>query len=254
LTYTDPKLPILTSQNAFRRVIPLDVFMPLKEILMANDEKQKAKGQEEAKRKILQYISDQIKQSVPDETIINNLASAGISQENGRTLVQVVRQQMLAQAEKENLSAGSVLVALLAAGVAAILGGLLWGLIVRLTDYEIGYMATGIGLLSGFAIVWFSNRRGTPLQIIAVVFALIGIGIGKYLSFFAVRKDFLALEYGEAAVQGLSVLSIEALQFFFSATGDLFSPYDLLWIVLAVVAAWRILRGVGISPSTLAHT
>jgi hypothetical protein len=114
-------------------------------------------------------------------------------------------------------------------------------------------MATGIGLLSGFAIVWFSDRRGTLLQIIAVFSALVGIGIGKYLSFFAVLKDYLALEYGEVAVQGLSALSPEAIQIFFSAIGELFSPYDILWVVLAIIAAWRIPRGVGISTAQLAE-
>jgi hypothetical protein len=217
------------------------------------DDKKKAREHEEAKRKLISYITEQIKQSVPDETIINNLASAGISQENGRTLVEVVRRQMLAQAEKEQLSAGSIAVALLAAGVASVIGGILWGLIVRLTNYEIGYMATGIGVLSGFAIVWFSDRRGTTLQIIAVISALIGIGIGKYLSFFAVLKDYLALEYGEAAVQGLTVFSTDAMRVFFSAIGDLFSPYDILWIVLAIIAAWRIPRGVGMSTTQLAR-
>jgi hypothetical protein len=223
-----------------------------KEYVMADDKK-KAREQKEAKRKLISYITAQIKQSVPDETIINNLASAGISQENGRTLVEVVRQQMLAQAEKQQLSAGSIAVALLAAGVASVIGGILWGLIVRLTNYEIGYMATGIGLLSGFAIVWFSDRRGTPLQIIAVISALVGIGIGKYLSFFAVLKDYLALEFGEAAVQGMTVFSPAAMQFFLSAVGELFSPYDILWIVLAIIAAWRIPRGAGMSTAQLAR-
>lgn len=217
------------------------------------DDKKKAREQEEAKRKLIAYIADQLKQSVPDETIISNLASAGISQENGRTLVTVVRNQLLKQAEKEQLSPGSVVVALLAAGVASIVGGLLWGLIVRVTEYEIGFMATGIGLLSGFAIVWFSDRRGTLLQVIAVISALIGIGIGKYLSFFAVLKDYLVLEYGEAAVQGLSFFSPEAVQIFFAAIGDMISPYDILWIVLAIIAAWRIPRGAGISSAQLAE-
>jgi hypothetical protein len=217
------------------------------------DDKKKAGQQEEAKRKLINYIAEQLKQSVPDETIVDNLASAGISQENGKTLVEVVRQQLIGQAEKEQLSAGSVVVALLAAGIASIVGGLLWGLFVKVTDHEIGYMATGIGLLSGFAIVWFSDRRGTLLQIIAVFSALVGIGIGKYLSFFAVLKDYLALEYGEVAVQGLSALSPEAIQIFFSAIGELFSPYDILWVVLAIIAAWRIPRGVGISTAQLAE-
>lgn len=161
---------------------------------------------------------------------------------------------MIKEVEKEQLSTRPLLVAMLAAGVASIVGGLWWGLIVKLTEYEIGFMATGIGLLSGFAVVLFSNRRGLVLQFIAVVSALVGIGIGKYLSFFAVLKDFLILEYGEAAVQGLSTFSSEVMRIFLTTAGSMFSPYDVLWIVLAVIAAWRIPRGLGIPSAQLAKT
>jgi hypothetical protein len=187
-------------------------------------EKTSSKEQEEAKRKLLNYFVNQIKQSVPDDTIVSNLVSVGISKQDGRTLIQVVREQLIKEAEKEQLSPSSVFVAILAAGVASIVGGLLWGLIVKLTDYEIGYMATGIGLFSGFAFVWFSGRCGTTLQFIAVVSALIGIGIGKYFSFFTVLKGFLTEEYGDAVIRNLCVLSPQAIQVFFSASGDLFSP------------------------------
>lgn len=170
-------------------------------------EDNKPGDREDAKRKLVSYIIEQIKQSAPETTIVSNLAETSIAEDDARALVQIVRQQMIKEVEKEQLSTRPLLVAMLAAGVASTVGGLLWGLIVKLTEYEIGFMATGIGLLSGFAVVLFSNRRGLVLQFIAVVSALVGIGIGKYLSFFAVLKDFLILEYGEAAVQGLSTFS-----------------------------------------------
>ncbi len=56
----------------------------------------------------------------------------------------------------------AILPAMLGAGLAAAAGGSLWGLAVILTGYIIGYMALGIGLLSGFAVVLFSRGGAFP--------------------------------------------------------------------------------------------
>ncbi len=72
----------------------------------------------------------------------------------------------------------------LAAGlVAAVVGGVVWGLIVKWTDYEVGFVAWGIGFLVGLAVVTAARTRGLVLQVVAVLCALLGILIGKYLSF-----------------------------------------------------------------------
>ena len=48
-----------------------------------------------------------------------------------------------------------VLIMGLVGGVlAASVGGVLWGLIVKWTEYEIGYMAVGLGLLCGFGVLY----------------------------------------------------------------------------------------------------
>ena len=52
--------------------------------------------------------------------------------------------------------------------IGAILGGVIWGFIVAATDYELGIVATGIGLLAGFGVVLLCrNKHGMPLQVIA---------------------------------------------------------------------------------------
>ncbi len=61
----------------------------------------------------------------------------------------------------------AILPALIGGGLAAVVGGGLWGLIVSLTGYVIGYMALGIGLLCGYAVVLFSRGgKGMPLQVV----------------------------------------------------------------------------------------
>src|SRR5438034_8501239 len=81
-------------------------------------------------------------------------------------------------------AAGLYLPAVLAGLVAAIAGGIAWGLIVKWTDYEIGFAAWGLGFLVGMAVlVATRGSRGLPFQAIAIGCALLGILIGKYLAF-----------------------------------------------------------------------
>ena len=126
-------------------------------------------------------------------------------------------------------------VALLAGITAAILGGIGWGLVVKWTDYEAAILALGIGLLVAFAVhTATGGRRGHELQVVAVGTALLGILLGKYLSF-----AFAAQEVLPAAV---GLFSGEMLRLFRDALHDIFGLYDLLWIGLAAAAAWIGLR------------
>jgi signal peptidase I len=124
-------------------------------------------------------------------------------------------------------------VALLAGVAAAVAGGIAWGLVVKWTDYEAGILALGIGLLVAFAVYAATGRRGPELQVVAVGTALLGILIGKYLSFAFAAQDVFP---------GVGLLSGEMLRLFRDALHDVFGLYDLLWIGLASTAAWLGLR------------
>jgi signal peptidase I len=124
--------------------------------------------------------------------------------------------------------------ALLAGTAAAVLGGIGWGLVVKWTDYEAGILALGVGLLAAFAIhAATGGRRGPELQAIGVGTALLGILIGKYLSFAFDAQEV----YPDAGL-----LSGEMLRLFRDALHDIFGLYDLIWIGLAAAAAWIGLR------------
>ena len=131
---------------------------------------------------------------------------------------------------------GTVLTAALAGLVAAIAGGVVWALIVRWTDYEIGFVAWGIGWIVGTAVVFGArNARGVPFQIVAVLLALLGIAIGKYLAFVWVGQD----ELGPLGVE-LPVFSADTFDLWWDSRADVWSWWDLLWIGLAVYTAFRI--------------
>ena len=90
------------------------------------------------------------------------------------------------------------------------------------------------------------GKRGMPLQIIAVVASVLGILIGKYVSFFDAVKGIVATERGAEAVETMSMFSMGMIQFFGENITTLASGFDALWIVLAVYTAWSIPKASGL--------
>jgi hypothetical protein len=174
------------------------------------------------------------------QTIVGELEAAGVDRVQATNVVHEVIQQIRAIQEKERITANAIVRGLVAGIVAAFVGGTLWALIVAVTDYEIGIMATGIGLLAGFATVRFAGAKGLPLQLIAVGAALLGIILGKYLTFFVIVRELVTEEYGTVVASQVMPFDPQLIEAFVAGLGEFASPYDLLWIVLAVVAAWRI--------------
>jgi hypothetical protein len=134
---------------------------------------------------------------------------------------------------------GAFPIAALAGLVAAVGGGVVWGLIVRWSGYEVGFVAWGIGFLVGTAVVLGARgSRGLPYQAVAVVLALLGILIGKYLGFAWALAD--ALEEGGFLDAEVPVFSRATWDAFIDARSEVWSAFDALWIGLAVVTAFRI--------------
>jgi hypothetical protein len=131
---------------------------------------------------------------------------------------------------------GSLVPAIAAGLAAAILGGLVWGLIVKITDYEVGIVAWGIGFVAGTAVV-FATRggKGRNLQVIAVLSALLGVLLGKYLSY-----AFIVQERLDAAGTSVGILSSDMFRSFLDDLSNVFGFFDLLWIGFAVFTAWRV--------------
>jgi hypothetical protein len=137
----------------------------------------------------------------------------------------------------EDRSAAALYVpAILAGLVVGIAGGIAWGLIVKSTDYEIGFAAWGIGFLTGLVVLTATRgARGLPLQAIAIVCALFGIVLGKYLAFVWVLQE-------GADGLNISVFSSDAFDLFRNNLDIVFDWIDLLWVGLAVYTAWRTLQ------------
>jgi hypothetical protein len=129
--------------------------------------------------------------------------------------------------------------ATVAGAVAALAGGIAWAVIVVVTNYAVGYMATGVGLLAGFAVHFsarqkqklLSERDWVRLQIAAVASAIGGLVVGNYLIF--------DLQHGGFSPD---VSQYKMLGYFVQMLPETLTAFDAVWGALAVYAAWKITR------------
>lgn len=209
-------------------------------------------NQDNSQEQFLSFMVDRINAGDNKEEITKKLIEAGITEENAQSLIETNYEALIQVALDQKFTANSLFPAILGGTIAAIIGGIIWGWIVILTDYEIGYMAVGIGALCGYAVLLFSKgKRGIPLQITAVLTSLLGLVIGKYYFFYHFLKIGLTEELGKQIADSVSFFSSEVVSFFSENLGLVFDGLDILWIVLAFVAAWRIPKTLGIKSSKI---
>jgi hypothetical protein len=188
-------------------------------------------------------VAQQMRAGTDQETIAAMLEDRGLDRVQARGLVETVYPQLARVAEEERYT-GSALGPGIAGGlIAAVVGGFVWGLIVILSEYEIGIAAWGIGFLAGFGVVRFAGgAKGTPLQIVAVVSSLLGIVLGKYISYAYFFKQAVSDRFDVE----ISYFDTEIFRAFRENLGDVFGGFDLIWAGLAVVTAWQLTRPSGV--------
>lgn len=124
----------------------------------------------------------------------------------------------------------NLLMGLIGGGVAMLVSAIIWGVITYVTEYQIGWMAIGVGFLVGFAVKYFGRGKTAVFGISSAVLALIGCVLGN-LMFYA---GIIARE------EGASFLEV----FFFflftpAAAVELFSlAFEFMDVLFYGLAAW----------------
>lgn len=75
----------------------------------------------------------------------------------------------------------SLLMGLVGGVIAMLVGAIVWGAITYFTNYQIGWMAIGVGFLVGVAIKFFGRGKTLIFGISAAVLALIGCVLGNLM-------------------------------------------------------------------------
>ncbi len=108
----------------------------------------------------------------------------------GNNLRLGINVKTIAKAKK----AGSFGLALGVGAAAALLTGLLWAGIAIGINMEIGWVAIGVGAVTGFAAVMFTEERSVRLGMAAAALAILGLLVGKLVTAnYFYNKEFKAI-------------------------------------------------------------
>jgi hypothetical protein len=129
--------------------------------------------------------------------------------------------------DNQNLGVG-----LLAGAAAATVGAGIWAAVTVITNYQIGWMAVGVGFLVGYAVRVFGKGLDLPFRIMGAVLSLLGCLAGNLLTVCVLVARQQDLSLG-AVLSGLDPGT--AIQFL-KVT---FSPMDLLFYGIAVYEGYQ---------------
>lgn len=160
------------------------------------------------------------------------------------SVAQQAEQEALELHKNSQADSRSIYMGLLGGVVGALFSALLWAVIVVLTDYEIGYMALGVGLVVGYLVLWGAGKkRSRSLQIVAAVCSALSIFAAQYLIFYYYFNQ-LVLEGGS----GIGVLfsfkwfNVDLFMTFINSIMEMVDGYTLMFMALAVFIAWSVPR------------
>ncbi len=120
----------------------------------------------------------------------------------------------------------------LAGLAAALVGAVTWAAVTYFTNYQIGFMAIGIGYLVGITMRKFGHGHSNGFGVLAAVLAFFGCILGNLLSACAFAADGLHVTLMEILGKMTPSIAVSILQ-------EGFSPIDALFYFLAVSAAYR---------------
>lgn len=220
-----------------------DCGFNFRETELKTDEQEK----EETIQKLYNFVVHEMKAGNDKNTIVKKLVGMGMDEGIASNFIDNAHSAISKVAEQEQITSDSLIPAIFGGCIAAIVGGAIWGAIVIVTKYAIGFMAVGVGFLAGYGVVLFARgKRGIVLQIIAVLSSVLGIVVGHYFIFYYYLREGLVKEYGEAIKLGLSMFSVDTVQYFLENIISTMDGYDVLWFVLAIITAWKVPKGLGL--------
>lgn len=120
----------------------------------------------------------------------------------------------------------------LAGLVASVAGAGIWAATTVMTEYQIGFMAIGIGLLVGFAVRFTGKGIQQSFGIVGAVMSLVGCVLGNILTI----TYFVALSEEMAFVDILSQLNAAIIVDMLTAT---FEAVDVVFYALAVYFGYK---------------
>lgn len=133
---------------------------------------------------------------------------------------------------EELKSSQSIKGAILGGLIGAIAGAALWAIVTVITKYEIGYVAIGVGFLTGFSVRKLGRGFEKPFGYIGAIWSLIGCFVGNIFAILIMSAN----QYNISLIQVIHILNFNLLV---SIVKDTFSLMDLVFYGIAVYEGYR---------------
>lgn len=127
----------------------------------------------------------------------------------------------------------SLIGALIGGVIGAVIGAGAWAGITIATQFQIGFMAIGVGILVGWLVRKLGNGMSPVYGVIGAVFALLGCLAGNLMT----ACWFIARQAWQPFVNVLTKLNIDSTTEILSAT---FNGMDLLFYAIAVWEGYKL--------------
>ncbi len=129
----------------------------------------------------------------------------------------------------------SLPLAVLAGLASSVAAAFIWAAVTYATNYQIGFMAIGVGFLVGYAVKYLGKGMTPAFGVIGAAFALFGCLFGNFLTAFITLSQ---LEDSSVGVVLFAFLSSPGLVL--DIMKETFSPIDLLFYAIAVYEGYRL--------------
>lgn len=136
---------------------------------------------------------------------------------------------MLTQQRRDNQNLG---LGIVGGAIGALIGAGLWALITYFTNFQIGFMAVGVGLLAGFGVRKFGQGIDAKFGIVGAVLALAGCLAGNLFVICYAASHESGLAFFDVLSRITPTLYVELLK-------ETFSPMDLIFYALAVYEGYK---------------
>ncbi len=138
-----------------------------------------------------------------------------------------IRSELLETKSRENY-----LLAVAAGLGSSILGAGLWAALTVITEYQVGWMAIGVGALVGTSVRASGKGTNFSFGIVGALFSLWGCLLGNFLS----AAGFIAADEGIRIIEALRIIDYAMVPELMKLT---FSPIDVLFYTFAVFEGYK---------------
>ncbi|GAB4453670.1 MAG: hypothetical protein OHK0041_17700 [Anaerolineales bacterium] len=91
----------------------------------------------------------------------------------------------------------NLLLGLIGGGFAMLVSAIVWGAVTYFTEYQIGWMAIGVGFLVGIAVRFFGKGRSALFGVVSAALSLLGCVLGNLMFYSGVIAREVGVSFFE---------------------------------------------------------